>query len=97
LIPPAELLPDLPRIELNEADTARAAQGRDLALHHSADRIRLVDTRGRLVAIAARTAGNLYHPGVVLVTESRSDSAAKAGVQPNSGDSALLKTMLVLC
>ena len=98
LIPLQDLLPELPRVELDESEAKRAGHGSDLTLPLSADRVRLMDPQGRLVGIAERIAENLYHPVVVLITDCRGTSeAAGAGAGSRSGGSTLLKTMLVLC
>lgn len=69
LVPTHELLPELPRIDLNESEAKRAGHGVDLPLSLTADRVRLMNSQGRLIAIGERIAENLYHPIVVLVTE----------------------------
>jgi tRNA pseudouridine55 synthase len=98
LVPLQDLLPELPRIELNESEAIRASHGAELSLIHGPDRVRLMSPQGQLIAIAERVGETLYHPVVVLVTATSSASdGCQGGPGPSGGGSSLLKTMLVLC
>lgn len=66
LIPLENLLVELPAIALPPSGVTRVCHGHDVEVECAQDRVRLFDESGRLVAIAERTAGNLFHPGVVL-------------------------------
>jgi hypothetical protein len=94
LIPPHELLPEIPRVELAEPQAKRTVHGADLSLDRSEDWVRLVAPDGCLIALAERVAEKLYHPAIVLVAD---PNAARARIPPASIGSTLLKTMLVLC
>jgi tRNA pseudouridine55 synthase len=102
LMPLQDLLSDLPRVELNEAEAIFAGHGRDLTLDEIVDRVRLMNLQGGLIGIAEKIAETIYHPVVVLVTEpspAPGEPAAGAQSSPVSGPAGatLLKTMLVLC
>ena len=73
-----DLLPDLPGVVVNERGARRAAHGnslgpsdiepaRDGTLPAPAERIRVLDAGGRLLAIAEPLAGGALHPKIVLV------------------------------
>ncbi|MBK5297386.1 MAG: tRNA pseudouridine(55) synthase TruB [Vicinamibacteria bacterium] len=71
--PMADLLPDWPALALSEDEAARIGHGQALAVAdrpdgggHIAGRLRLIDQRGHLVALAEERAGFL-HPVLVLV------------------------------
>ena len=66
VIPLESLLPELPGISLTTEQAAQAAHGHDLAIASDRDLVRLLDEEGRLVAVAERGPGNLFHPRVVL-------------------------------
>jgi len=74
LIPLDGLLPDLPAVVLDARDRERACHGADVEAHGSVQpadgaditRRRLIDDRGRLLAVAEVRAGGLLHPVIVL-------------------------------
>ena len=73
LIPIDDLLPELPGVVLTDRGTRRAAHGNPIAppdiapAAESAERVRLVDADGRLLAIAEPADGGVLHPRIVLV------------------------------
>ncbi|HWP83612.1 MAG TPA: tRNA pseudouridine(55) synthase TruB [Terriglobia bacterium] len=69
LLPLEELLPEIPRVVLTHTDAERAIHGGVLRLAAGAPQVALKDRQQRLLGIAERVAENLYHPKVVLVTE----------------------------
>ena len=80
VIPPERLLPDLPEIGLQGEQTAQALHGRDVAMQCDWDRVKLLDEEGRLIAVAERAGGDLFHPVVVLRAPDK-----LAGDDPDSG------------
>ena len=68
LIPIENLLPEFPAIALAPACSDRVSHGHDAEVECDRDRVRLFDASGRLVAIAERVSGTLFHPVVVLRT-----------------------------
>ena len=60
------LLAEIPAAPISSEDAEKTAQGRDLEIECPAERVRLFDGSGRLLAIAERTAGGRFHPIVVL-------------------------------
>ncbi len=71
LIPPAQVLPEIPTARVDATTAARIAHGRDFRLspfgtRQTAKRVKAVDPDGRLVAIAEAKLPLLYHPIVVL-------------------------------
>jgi tRNA pseudouridine55 synthase len=81
LIPMTELLPEIPPVSLDELEAARIAHGIDLELHADAERLRLFNPEGGLIAIAERITGNLYHPIVVLAGD-QTGAPAVAAAKP---------------
>lgn len=77
VVPLSRLLPDMPSVSLTEAGASRVRHGSPLRpgdwvgglpdIAERSGRIRLLDSEGRLVGLAARQAGGLLHPAVVLV------------------------------
>jgi len=77
LIPMGSLLPALPAVVVNDAGARRAAHGNSLrvadivpdAAHLTAgtERVRVLDERGRLLAVANRQSDGALHPKIVLV------------------------------
>ena len=66
VIVPERLLPDLPEVGLQGEQTAQTLHGRDIAIQCDGDRVKLLDPGGRLIAVAERVGGDLFHPVVVL-------------------------------
>lgn len=66
LIPLENLLPEIPAVAMNSGAARNASQGQDLVLTCESERVRLFAPSGRLVAIALRRAGSVFHPMVVM-------------------------------
>jgi len=66
VIPPERLLPDLPKVALPGEQAAQTLHGRDVSIPCDGDRVKLFDQEGRLIAVAERAGGSLFHPSVVL-------------------------------
>ncbi|MBI4465231.1 MAG: tRNA pseudouridine(55) synthase TruB [Acidobacteria bacterium] len=66
LILPEELLPEFPAIPLSGRESRSALRGNNIEVRCSAQWVRLLDESGKLLAIARRVAGYLFHPVVVL-------------------------------
>ncbi|MBI1955886.1 MAG: tRNA pseudouridine(55) synthase TruB [Acidobacteria bacterium] len=71
LIPLEKLLPEFPSVVLSDSAAKAASHGNRVQLDADAPWIRLLDGTGRLVAIAAQEGKNLYHPVVVLNTQTQ--------------------------
>ena len=71
LIPLEELLPEFPAVVLSDSVAKAASHGNRVQLDADAPWIRLLDGTSRLLAIAAQEGKNLYHPAVVLNSQSR--------------------------
>jgi tRNA pseudouridine55 synthase len=73
IVPMDQLLPEIPAIVLNERALRRAAHGNEIAPEDAglpgatSAKYRLVDSTGRLIAIAETRPGGLLHPVTVLV------------------------------
>jgi tRNA pseudouridine55 synthase len=66
---PRQLLPDFPSVTADEANTARIRAGRPVNLPEfsRARQVKIFSSQKTLIAIAARVAGTLFHPRIVLV------------------------------
>jgi tRNA pseudouridine55 synthase len=67
---PRLLLPDFPSVTADEANTARIRAGRPVNLPEfsRARQVKIFSSQKTLIAIAARVAGTLFHPRIVLVS-----------------------------
>ncbi|OFW13494.1 MAG: tRNA pseudouridine(55) synthase TruB [Acidobacteria bacterium RIFCSPLOWO2_02_FULL_59_13] len=66
LIPTEELLPEFPAVVLTDKASRTAARGGNVEICSSAQWVRLFEESGKLLSIAKRMDGNLFHPEVVL-------------------------------
>lgn len=66
LVAMEHLLPDLPAIALSPEQALQTLHGRDVAISCERDRIRLLDLKGRLIAVGERVDSGWFHPAVVL-------------------------------
>jgi tRNA pseudouridine55 synthase len=71
LLPPSQVLSDIPTERVDAATAAQIAHGRDFRISAFSDRkgarrVKAVDPQGRLVAIGEARLPLLYHPIVVL-------------------------------
>jgi tRNA pseudouridine55 synthase len=69
---PRQLLPQFPCVTADEATAARIRAGRSVNLPETsrAHRVKVFRGQRELIAIATRIAGTLFHPAIVLLTES---------------------------
>ena len=69
---PRKLLPEMPAVTANEEAAMRIRTGRAVNLPDlsRARQVKVFQGQKELIAIAARVAGTLFHPRIVLVTES---------------------------
>lgn len=70
-IHPRLLLPQLPSVTADEANTARIRAGRPVNLPEfsRARQVKIFSSQKDLLAIATRVAGTLFHPKIVLLTD----------------------------
>jgi tRNA pseudouridine55 synthase len=78
-IHPRKLLPQLPSVTADDANTARIRTGRNVNLPElsRAQQVKVFSGQRELIAIATRVAGTLFHPRIVLCVED-----APPGVDP---------------
>jgi tRNA pseudouridine55 synthase len=70
-IHPRKLMPQLPSVTADEANTARIRSGRTVNLPElsKARQVKVFCGQRELIAIATRVAGTLFHPGIVFPAE----------------------------
>ena len=61
------LLTNMPAIALPQEQAAQTLHGRDVEIVCEDDRIRLLDSKGRFIAVAERANADWFHPVVVLL------------------------------
>ena len=83
-ISPWELLPEIPAATLDAEAAAKVANGRDVDLEITADRLRLFDPEGALMAVAERMANHWFHPVVVLGGARKAPAAVQADTAASS-------------
>jgi len=76
LIAMEDLVPEFPMFVLNHTEVERVGQGNNLELSSAAERVRLMNGQGCLIAVAERIGEGLYHPVVVMVTAAGLTSAS---------------------
>ncbi len=84
-IHPRQLLPQFPSVTADEPTAARIRSGRPVNLPELS-RARLVKVfqgQSDLIAIATRVAGTLFHPKIVLASESQAVARNKSGKKPD--------------
>jgi tRNA pseudouridine55 synthase len=71
-IHPRKLLPNFPSVTADEPTVARIRSGRTVNLPElsRARQVKVFAGQRELIAIATRVAGTLFHPKIVLTTES---------------------------
>jgi tRNA pseudouridine55 synthase len=74
LVHPRKLLPEMPAVTVTEEAAVRIRSGRTVNLPElsRARRVKVFFGQSDLIAIATRVAGTLFHPGMVLATDSLS-------------------------
>ncbi len=81
LIHPRQLLPQFPSVTADEATAARIRNGRSINLPElsRARQVKVFCGQSDLLAIATRVAGTLFHPKIVLASESQALARNKLG------------------
>ena len=78
---PRKLLPQFPSVSANEEMTSRIRSGRTVNLPElsRAKQVKVFSGQRELIAIATRVAGTLFHPKIVLSTDTTAQLANSRG------------------